>query len=246
MTLYGEEKILYDASAEGASAIALDQASPGVIYQKFQILPRTLQGFGVKVVTNFNYHTPTQLAVLSLCKYPGGATSTLAYSGGAGAQPSPGATVTGGTSGATATLVKVSGIWGTSGTLYLINKSGTFVSGETLNIPTGSGVSCVNAQGGDAVNIKLTLATITLTDGAIAGSVFYCDALNRPADIQPATPGPALGIVGDVFAIELTQVGTGGTYPSGTYQPYIVVSNRGETRSTGVQLLFIDQSPVVI
>jgi hypothetical protein len=243
--LYGEEKILYDASAEGASAIALDQAAAGVIYQKFQILPRTLEGFGVKVVTNFNYHTPTQLAVLTLFKYPGGATSSLAYSGGAGAQPVPGATVTGATSGATATLVRVTGTWGNSGVLYLINKSGAFIAGETLNIPSGS-VTCINAQGGDAVTIKVALGTITLTDGVVENYVFYCDALNRAQDIQPAVPAPALGIVGDVFAIELTTPGTGGSYPSGTYQPYMVVSNRGETRSTGVQPLFIDQSPVVI
>jgi hypothetical protein len=96
---------------------------------------------------------------------------TLAYTGGTGAQPVPGTTVTGATSGATATLKSVGGTWGTSGTLYLTNKSAAFTSGETLNIPTGSGVSCTNAQGGDAVsvlpqpsNVNVGLSTTTPTD----------------------------------------------------------------------------------
>jgi len=169
MTLFGEELFLYDAASEGASAILLDLATLGAIYQKFQLIPRTLKGFGVRVTTAFNYHTPTQLAVITLYRYPGG----------------------------------------------------------------------------NAAN-KVALGSITLTDGIAANEVFYCDALNRPADIQPATPGPALGYVGDVFAIELTQAGQGGTYPSGDYQPYMVVTNRGETRSPLVQPLLIDQSPVVI
>ena len=97
---------------------------------------------------------------------------SIAYTGGTGSQPSPGTTVTGHTSGATATLLSVGGTWGSSGTLYLAGKSGSFVNGETLYIPT-SGVSCTNAQGTpyDAVstlpqptNVNVGLSTTTPTD----------------------------------------------------------------------------------
>jgi len=96
---------------------------------------------------------------------------TIAYSGGTGSQPSPGATVTGNSSGATATLISVTGTWASSGTLYLAGKSGAFTNGEQLNI-TG-GVHCTNAQGtpydavstlAQATNVKAGLSTSTPTD----------------------------------------------------------------------------------
>ena len=96
---------------------------------------------------------------------------SIAYSSGTGSQPSPGATVTGGSSGATATLMSVGGTWASSGTLYLAGKTGTFTNGEQLNI-TG-GVHCTNAQGTpyDAVstlpqpsNVNVGLSTTAPTD----------------------------------------------------------------------------------
>lgn len=74
----------------------------------------------------------------------GGGFWKVAYTNGTGAQPAAGETGTGGTSSSTAKIIKVTGTWATSGSLYFYAKSGTFQA-ETVNFSGGG--SCTIAAG---------------------------------------------------------------------------------------------------
>lgn len=73
----------------------------------------------------------------------GGGWRKLAFASGTGNQPVADETVAG-AGGAAAVIIKVTGTWAISGTLYLRAKTGTFANGE--NITFSGGGACVNAQ----------------------------------------------------------------------------------------------------
>ncbi len=120
----------------------------------------------------------------------GGGWWKLALASGIGPQPVAGETVTG-AGGATGKVIKITGTWATSPTVYLYNRNATaFANGEAITFSGGG--SCVNAQGtpynavvcsfktlhktfaaGDIINVAKSAenaqaGTVTATNGSVS------------------------------------------------------------------------------
>lgn len=113
---------------------------------------------------------------------PGTTTRTLKYDGGT-ALFAGGETVTGGTSGATATVVSVAGI-AASGTLTLSEVVGAFTDGEAL---AGSVAGAANADGVLSAPIYAGTLTVEVTSGTFAAGETIEDDEGGEAVVDSAT-----------------------------------------------------------
>jgi hypothetical protein len=179
---------------------------------------------GYRPTTAFNYNTPTVLGVLSLYKYPIGHQTELAFTGGTGAQPLPGETATGGSSGATAVVLGISAGWGTGGILYFVKGSNTgrFTAGETITFTNSE--TCVEASG-------ILLASFTLADA----SPLYVQQMQRVVNTPSvgtiqghALPPIANCVPQDQLVWKIDTQATGGTYIAGAFQLVLIMQHRGE------------------
>lgn len=89
---------------------------------------------------------------------------------------------------------------------------------------------------------KEALGTIALQDAMTAGQIGFSKIANLPANINPppAMP-PANYFAGDKLAVWITTRASGGGYLAGTFQPVIIVSDRGENIPSQEQL--VDLTP---
>lgn len=113
---------------------------------------------------------------------PGTTTWTLAYDGGTGLF-APAETVTGGTSGATATVVSVDGV-AASGTLTVSGLAGTFQDNEAL---TGSVAGAATAAGTQSAPIYAGVLTVEVASGVFNVGEEITDDEGGEAEISSST-----------------------------------------------------------
>jgi hypothetical protein len=119
----------------------------------------------------------------------GGGWWKLALASGVGAQPVAGETATG-AGGATGQVIKITGTWATSPTVYLYNRNGTaFANGEAITFSGGG--SCVNAQGTPYNAVVASFKTIKKTFAA-------GDTINVAKSAETAAAGTVTGTTGSV------------------------------------------------
>lgn len=128
----------------------------------------------------------------------GGGFFKLAFAAGSGAQPAAGEVVTG-EGGATAKIIKVTGTWGTSGTLYLYNRNATaFANGEALTFSGGG--ACLNAQG-DAINSAFKTLKKTFAAADVINVLKNVEAVQAGTVTAGAFPALTLSTTNDLTGV---------------------------------------------
>lgn len=179
---------------------------------------------GFRVSTIFNYPTAvTALAILSLYLSPAGILE-IAYTGGSGAKPQAGETVTGGSSSATGIVKAVGGTWGTSGTIYFKSLSTATTTTETLTFSGGG--SCSRA-------LVIPLISFNLSNGLAAGYRYMAKLANVPPvgtyqghalpPLMFLQPGAQL-----IWKTTPTATASGGSV-TGAYQPVLFMQYSGDS-----------------
>lgn len=91
--------------------------------------------------------------------------------------------------------------------------------------------------------LKVSLGTFSPAEGDVAGRLYIVKINNKVIDQVPVQTGKAQYNAGDQLVLEVTGLAVGGT-KAGTFQPYIIYSNRGENTENQVQL--VDRTPAIV
>jgi len=90
---------------------------------------------------------------------------------------------------------------------------------------------------------KVSLGTFSPAEGAVVGKMYLVKINNKVIDQVPVQTGNAQYNAGDQLVLEVTGLAVGGT-KAGTFQPYIIYSNRGESADN--QPLIVDRTPAIV